>query len=217
MINKNLFLAFRTGFGATFAVIALALVMSVNAFATYYVGGTVYNENSTAAAPHNYVVGATVCAKAGGVDVVCADTTTGGTYYLYGLSGGVAYEVHVSKAAYPRQTAAAYIDSDDYNRLATHINNTNPFATDFLKWAADVSGNGTISTFDQGKILAWTQSTGDFAHTGEWRFTPEEEGCPWPASDASVSRYYLNLTASLDDQDFDAIVKGEVTGDWVSQ
>ncbi len=196
-----------------FVVIAIGLLMCVNAFATtHYIIGAVNNVNSTAGAPHNYVIGATVCAENGGVDVACDNVNTYGIYTL-ALTGGLSYRVHVSKAyETPQSAGGAYITSAD----PTVICCGGPL-TGYLGWAADVSGNFVVNSYDAGLVTNWLGAHTAYGSTGKWRFTPVEEGCPWPYGDVSIDRYYIQLGSSYYDEDFNAILIGEVTGDWISQ
>lgn len=195
-----------------FNLLAIALLlMSCAAAYANSISGVVYNENSTLASPHNYINHARVCAN--GSPTVCdytsSVTTYSGVYSLTGLGSG-AYDLCVDKTAGENATQ---IDHADALRVSAHIAGTNPFPNDFLKWAADASCNLSITSFDAGKIDAWP--SGSYGCTGQWRFVPDDglHSVPWPTSDASVCKHYDSLP-SVDEVDFDGILKGEVTGDW---
>jgi hypothetical protein len=207
MLSNRPSFGFSTELKSTLFAIALGLLMCVNTFASNTLYGTVYNENSTSGVPGNYVEHAYVCAY--GSPNVCAYTSTGGVYFLLNLGSG-AYDVCVTKTAGEDVNGITHADA---LAVSAHVANTTPLANDFLKWAADASCNLSITSFDAGKIDAWP--SGSYGCTGQWRFVPEGVSVPWPTSDASVCQHYDSISGEVGDQDFDGILKGEVTGDWV--
>jgi subtilisin len=67
--------------------------------------------------------------------------------------------------------------------------------------AADVSGNGEVTSFDASQIARYTVNLGNSGSTGTWKFLPS-------------SRNYSEVTAGMTDSDFDAVIMGDVTGNW---
>ena len=67
--------------------------------------------------------------------------------------------------------------------------------------AADVSGNGNVTAFDAALISQWIASIPNSGITGTWKFTP-------------VSRSYPNAETPQVNQDYSAILMGEVSGSW---
>ncbi|HEX9928611.1 MAG TPA: CSLREA domain-containing protein [Pyrinomonadaceae bacterium] len=72
------------------------------------------------------------------------------------------------------------------------------------KIAADASGDGNISPFDATLILRFVAANGPNANTGQvgvWKFDPP-------------SREYAPLAGTIDNQNYEAILVGEVNGNW---
>lgn len=119
---------------------------------------------------------------------------TAGTYLLSGFGSG-------SYTVTPSKTGAANnsISSFDAARVAQHVTGIiilNPTQ----QIAADATGNGTLSSFDAAQIASWVVSgTGGIA--GTWKFQP-------------ASRTYPSVNGNITGQDYNAILVGEVTGNW---
>src|ERR1035437_1125903 len=67
--------------------------------------------------------------------------------------------------------------------------------------AADVSANGTVTSFDAALIAQYIVLTPNPGITGTWIFSPAD-------------RSYSNVEANQPNQDYSAILMGEVSGDW---
>ena len=67
--------------------------------------------------------------------------------------------------------------------------------------AADVSGNGTISSFDAAQIAQYVLEIPNSSVAGTWTFSPE-------------SRTYPTTTSPYTNEDYEAILMGEVSGNW---
>lgn len=70
--------------------------------------------------------------------------------------------------------------------------------------AADTNNDGSVSPFDATQILRFAAANGANAGTGQtgyWRFSPP-------------SRNYEPLNNSLLDENYEAILVGEISGDW---
>ena len=68
---------------------------------------------------------------------------------------------------------------------------------------ADVSGNGTISSFDAGQIARYAAGVPGSGSTGNWIFTP-------------ANRNYASVTANVTGEDYVALLMGEVSGNWTN-
>jgi hypothetical protein len=70
--------------------------------------------------------------------------------------------------------------------------------------AADANSSGTITPFDATQILRYVAASGQTSSTGvvgSWRFTP-------------AVRNYTSLSDSLSNENYEAILIGEVNGSW---
>ena len=68
---------------------------------------------------------------------------------------------------------------------------------------ADVSGNGSVTSFDAGFIGKYVVSSPPFGTTGNWRFNP-------------ISRTYPSVISSVANEDYTALLMGEVSGNWTN-
>lgn len=78
--------------------------------------------------------------------------------------------------------------------------------TDNQKLAADTNGDNSISPFDATIILRLVAAGGQTANTGQvgnWKFNLPE-------------RSYTPLNGSLSNENYEAILIGEVNGDWIA-
>jgi hypothetical protein len=125
-----------------------------------------------------------------------------GKYSLSGLIWNGNYTVTPSKDGNING-----ISPFDATMILRHIaaNGSGPNALDAnQRIAADTSGDGNITPFDATLILRYLASGGANANTGQignWKFDP-------------VSRPYQPLNSSMFDQNYTAILVGEVNGDW---
>jgi hypothetical protein len=67
---------------------------------------------------------------------------------------------------------------------------------------ADVSGNGTISSFDAAEVAKYVIGMPPFGSSGNWIFSP-------------INRVYPSVTSSFSGQDYSALLMGEVSGNWL--
>lgn len=119
-----------------------------------------------------------------------------GTYTLAGFGTG-AYTVTPSKVG-----GSNGISSFDAARVAQHVSGIPPLLNANQQLAADASGNSQISSFDAGQIAQFVVTTVG-GHTGEWKFQP-------------ASRSYASVTGNITDENYDAILVGEVSGNWTN-
>lgn len=132
-----------------------------------------------------------------------SDTTDlAGNYDLSGFGAG-AYTVTPSR---PNENylMANGIFADDASRVAEHVVQLitlNPTQ----QRAGRVSGNMTLSSFDAALIAQWIVGIPSMINqTGQWKFTP-------------VNRMYgPNINADLTAQNYDALLMGDVNGDWIA-
>ena len=121
-------------------------------------------------------------------------TDSNGMYSLSGFGPGP-YTITPSKA-----NQVNGISNLDASRVAQHIvgfitlNSTQQIA-------ADVSGNGTITSLDAAYISQFVAGIPNPSFTGTWRFLPP-------------NRSYPNVQTNYTNQDYSAILLGEVTGNW---
>ena len=126
-----------------------------------------------------------------------ATTDANGSYSLNGLGSG-AYTVTPSKTGEDNGAVSAF----DASLIAQHVIGLTVLNA-AKQTAADVSGDGTISSFDAGLIARYAVGLPDTAQAGAWKFNP-------------VSRNYLNTDTDQTNQDYSAILMGDVTGNWTA-
>jgi hypothetical protein len=74
------------------------------------------------------------------------------------------------------------------------------------KLAADANADNLVTAFDATQILRYVAANGANANTGQvgnWKFSP-------------VSREYSSLSNPLADENYTALLIGEVNGDWTT-
>ncbi len=96
---------------------------------------------------------------------------------------------------------ASSISSFDAARVAAHVAGSGLLTGNQLL-VADVSNNGSISSFDASQIARVVTSTTPYGLTGTWKFLP-------------ASRNYALLSGTLSGEDFAALLMGEVSGNWI--
>jgi hypothetical protein len=144
-----------------------------------------------------------VVLTASGAVVQTNATDAGGLYSLSGL-GNSSYTVTPSKTGDLAPGGIGAISGNDASRIAQHVVNISPFTPGggaFL--SADVSGNGTISSFDASMVARFVVALPDTGATGSWRFLP-------------VNRSYTlaQVQTGVTGQNYSAILMGDVTGNW---
>lgn len=132
--------------------------------------------------------------NAAGSPLLSTLTDVNGFYSLSGFGSGT-YTITPSKTGQVNG-----ISNLDASRVAQHIvglTTLNP--TQLI--AADTSGNGVVSSLDAAYIAQFVASIANPGQTGRWKFVP-------------ASRSYPNVQSSQMNQDYSAILVGEVTGNW---
>lgn len=103
----------------------------------------------------------------------------------------------------------------DASLVLQHIIGLKPFSP-YQKIAADVTGNGSLSPLDASYILrVCTGDTNKFPVAADWTFVPHDSiitSTNWHR--ISRFRSYHPLDRSLDNQNFFAVVYGDVSGNW---
>ena len=126
-------------------------------------------------------------------------TALDGTYVLGGFGPGN-YTVTPSKIGDNGGITA--ITALDASRVSQFLVGLTSLTANQLA-AAEVSGNGTPTSFDAALIAQYVVGLPNTGSTGQWRFLPP-------------SRSYVNV-ANLTGEDYIAILMGEVSGNWTSQ
>jgi hypothetical protein len=137
-----------------------------------------------------------------GTAQMSAGTDNSGFYQLSGLTTGGNYTVMPSKTG-----NANGVSPFDATMVLRHVaaNGTGPNALNAnQRIAADTNGDGNISPFDATLILRFIAAGAPNANTGQignWKFDP-------------VPRPYSPLNGSMSNENYTAILVGEVNGDW---
>ena len=158
------------------------------------ISGTVTYVNSSS--PPRYVSNVTI-SGAGSPNVSTTTAAPGvgvGTYTLTGFGAG-AYTVTPTKTG-----GVNGISSFDAARIAQHVAGVPPLLNATQLVAADTSGNTTVSSFDAGLLAQWVVSTVG-GITGTWKFQP-------------ANRPYASVTTNITGENYNAILVGEVSGNW---
>ncbi|MBK8464842.1 MAG: hypothetical protein IPL32_03345 [Chloracidobacterium sp.] len=173
------------------------------------ISGTVTYGN--AAAPPKYISNATVTGS--GSPIVSTTTAapggTAGQYTLAGFGAG-SYTVSLSKT-----TGQNGISSLDAARIAQHVSGAVILTANNQKVTADVSNNGTISSFDAGQIATYVASGAGptTGITGTWRFFIPP-GPTFPVGSSPTSRTYPSVVSNLTGEDYVGLLMGDVSGNW---
>jgi len=129
-------------------------------------------------------------------------TDTAGSYTITNLTAGGYYTVT------PYKTGGANGISTFDATLVLRFVATNGQGTGALtanqQKAADANGDGNISSFDATLILRYVAANGANANTGQvgtWKFVPPQ-------------RQYYPLLSSQTNQNYEAVLVGEVNGNW---
>ncbi|HEX8289187.1 MAG TPA: cohesin domain-containing protein [Pyrinomonadaceae bacterium] len=151
-------------------------------------GSVTYGTSTNAVADVNFT--------AAGLVNVTAKTNATGTYSLSNFGEG-AYTVTPSKA--PTTIAVSAYDASLVSQFA--VGSTTLTTTQ--QTSADVSGNGEITSYDAGLIAQSVIGIANQSRTGTWQFIPS-------------SRNYDNVETDQLNQDYTAVLIGDVSGNWSS-
>jgi uncharacterized repeat protein (TIGR01451 family) len=161
----------------------------------YSVAGTVSYGTTPAGDPAKFV--SDVLLTAAGTPESTATTDPLGKYSLGNLGAGP-YTVTPSKSAQTDNTGISVQDASETAKIAFNIN-TAP--TNNQRTAADATGDGTVSVQDASEIAKRALNITSTNIVGNWKFAP-------------ASREYPSLNSNLTGQNYDAILVGDVTGNW---
>lgn len=158
------------------------------------ISGTVTYGNAIGAPSPRFVSNATV----NGTGPSNLSTTTGfpgGDYSLTGFLVPGTYVVTLTKTS-----GVNGITSFDAARVAQHVAGVNVLTGNQFT-VANASGNGGVTSFDAALIARYAASLPDYGLTARWVFQP-------------FDRIYSDVTANITDQDYTALLMGEVSGNW---
>ncbi len=139
------------------------------------------------------VPGATLTAA--GTPSATSTTNNAGAYTLAGLGSGP-YTVTPAKTGDVNGIGAL-----DASMVAQHVAGLITLSAN-QQIAGDASGNGSLSAFDASLIAQTAAGIPNNGIAGTWKFVPG-------------SRSYPTLSGNLANQNFDAILVGDVTGNWM--
>lgn len=156
-------------------------------------GNIIYGIND--AQPVKYVPNVILTAVEG-VSSVTGNSDSSGNYRLSGLGNG-AYSVTPTKTGDVNSISG--FDASLAARRAANLIALTPNQM----IAADVSGNGAVSAFDASLIARTAAKIPNEGVAGQWRFAP-------------ASRSYSGLTSDLTGENYQALLMGEVSGNWTA-
>lgn len=157
------------------------------------ISGTISGRITYANAPVTTPVPNTTVNAAGSIPLSTV-TDANGDYSLSGFGAG-AYTITPSKT-----NQVNGISNLDATTVAQHVVGFIALNTT-QQIAADVTGNGTITSLDAAYIAQFVVNIANPGSTGTWRFI-------------LPNHVYPNVLANSTGQDFSAILMGEVTGNW---
>jgi hypothetical protein len=123
------------------------------------------------------------------------NTKNDGTYSVSAMGTGQ-YTLTPNKTG-DVQTAVSGFDAA---AIATHAVGGTQLLNNQLA-VADVSGNGTVTSFDAALVASFAANLPEAGSAGTWRFMP-------------ASRNYPDVVSDHISQDFVALLMGDVTGNW---
>jgi leucyl aminopeptidase len=167
---------------------------------TIGISGTIVYGTTTVHGTPKYVSG--VVASASGASTASATTDSAGFYLIKNLTSGGSYNVTLSKTG-----NANGISAFDATLVLRHVAASGQSANVLnanQQLAADANADGTITSFDAAQILRYVAANGQNANTGtvgQWKFAP-------------ASRNYSAFSSFDADENYTAVLIGEINGDW---
>ncbi|MBK8465463.1 MAG: peptidase [Chloracidobacterium sp.] len=189
---------FHTGFQFNEGIPACATTNGSVTVLGVAISGTVTYGNAIGAPTPRYVSNVTI-SGAGSTNVSTTTAAPGvnaGQYALSGFGAG-AYTVTPTKVG-----GVNNITSFDAGRISQHVSGTS-FLTGNQLLVADVSNNGSVSSFDAAQIASYVVTGLNGGLTGTWKFLP-------------ASRSYGTVGSSIAGEDYSALLMGEVSGNWTN-
>jgi fibronectin-binding autotransporter adhesin len=156
------------------------------------ISGVVTYGTTPSANPVQFVPGASLTAT--GLVPAGATTNAAGAYSLSGLGPG-AYTVTPAKSGDVNGVSGL-----DAARVAQHVAGLIAL-TPNQQLAGDATNNGSLSGLDAARIAQTVAGLPNPGFVGQWKFLPP-------------SRNYASITGSLTNQNYEAILIGDVTGNW---
>ncbi len=147
-------------------------------------------------APNSRFVSNVLLNAEGSPNVSAASNFPGGAYTLTGFGAG-SYTITPAKT-----TGQNSITSFDAARIAQHAAGV-VLLTGNQLIVADVSNNGSISSFDAGFIGKYVVGAPPFGIAGNWVFSP-------------ASKTYPSVNSSLEGENYTGFLMGDVSGNWAN-
>jgi len=138
-----------------------------------------------------------VIVTAAGTPPKTSTTNSAGNYQLMELGSG-SYTVTPTKTGDGAGNSS--ISSFDASLVAQHVAGLITL-TACQQLAGDASNNGSLSSFDASLIAQTAAGIANSGIAGTWRFMPP-------------NRSYPSVTGNLTNQNFDAVLVGDVSGNW---
>ncbi|HEX8265904.1 MAG TPA: PKD domain-containing protein [Pyrinomonadaceae bacterium] len=175
-----------------------SVLITVTNPAVASIAGTVSYGNTPAGQSAKYVSNVLLSANS----AFFASTNANGSYSLDNLTAGGSYTVTPSKTgningitSYDATLVLRHVASGGFGTNALNANQ---------QLAADTNNSGDVTSFDATQILRYVAANGANANTGEmgtWRFSP-------------APRSYNSVYSPLTNQNYEAILVGEINGNW---
>ncbi|HZH33319.1 MAG TPA: carboxypeptidase regulatory-like domain-containing protein [Pyrinomonadaceae bacterium] len=192
-IADNINGAARTG---TVYIANQAVTVNQAADSNYSISGTFRYGTTPLNQPAKFVPDVNLITN--GAYNVSSITDPAGLYSLAGLGAG-AYTITASKTAQATNTG---ISLQDASEVAKYVfNQVTPTANQRL--AGDATNNGSLSLQDASEIAKRAFNIQSSNAVGSWKFSPAQ-------------RSYASRTAGLTNENFDAVLVGDVTGNWTA-
>jgi CSLREA domain-containing protein len=199
--NINLYLSNPTGKAKLGSPADTVVSIQDNdAPATASISGVIAYGNTQVNQPQKFVPKASVSAI--GDSAVSVLTDSNGAYLLENLTTGSAYTVSLTKTG-DRNGISPFDATLVLKHVAANGQGPNALSVNQQK-AADTNGDGNISPFDATLILRYVAANGPNANTGEvgnWKFLPGTQN-------------YQSLNNSLSGENYEAVLIGEINGNW---
>ncbi len=162
-------------------------------------------------APPRFVKNVSLSSTVGSPAVGPVITGTPGTYVLTGFGAG-SYTIKPTKPGGPNTA----ITSNDAARVAQGVVGSPSFVSQNQRFAADVSGNGNVTSNDAALIARFAAGLTGAGNAGQWKFfvTGAPSPLPTPPQTYNDSRTYASVTSNLTGEDYVGILVGEVSGNW---